>query len=114
MYPLSAGEANRIELGRLTTNVGRFTLRGESVATGNGQIVATQPKVFCYREESSNHIIVRSSEQSMVRCDVFTVDGRMSGQMRSESNEYRLPVGPGIYVVKVYFQDQTSAVVKVF
>ena len=114
MYPLSAGEANRIELGQLTTNVGRFTLRGESVATGNGQIVATQPKVFCYREESSNHIIVRSSEQPMVRCDVFTVDGRMSGQIRSESNEYRLPVGPGIYVVKVYFRDQTSAVVKVF
>ena len=114
IYPLSAGKENPIELGRLTTNIGRFSLSGKSVATGNGHIVATQPKVFCCREEGSNHIIVRSSEQLMVRCEVFTINGRMVGQMRSESNEYQLPVGQGIYVVKVYFQDKTSAVVKVF
>lgn len=111
---MSAGKENPIELGRLTTNIGRFSLSGKSVATGNGHIVATQPKVFCCREEGSNHIIVRSSEQLMVRCEVFTINGRMVGQMRSESNEYQLPVGQGIYVVKVYFQDKTSAVVKVF
>ena len=114
IYPLLAGRENPIELGRLTTNIGRFSLSGKSVATGNGHIVATQPKVFCCREEGSNHIVVRSSEQLMVRCEVFTINGRMAGQIRSESNEYQLPVGQGIYVVKVYFQDKTSAVVKVF
>lgn len=114
IYPLSAGKENKIELGRLATNIGRFSLRGESEATSNGQIVASQPKVFCYREENSNKVVVRSAEKNMVRCEVFTIDGKMSGQIRSESNEYRLPVGRGVYVVKVYFQDKTSAVMKVF
>lgn len=113
-YPLSAGEKNQIKLGQLTTNVGRFSLRGESMATSNGQIAATQPKVFCYREENGSDVIVRSSEQLMKTCEVFTADGRKAGLMRSESNEYRLPVGPGVYVLKIQFKDQTSAVVKVF
>ena len=114
IYPLSAGKENKIELGRLATNIGRFSLRGESEATSNGQIVASQPNVFCYREENSNKVVVRSAEKNMVRCEVFTIDGKMSGQIRSESNEYHLPVGRGVYVVKVYFQDKTSAVMKVF
>ena len=50
----------------------------------------------------------------MEACEVFTADGRKAGLMRSESNEYRLPVGPGVYVLKILLKDQTSAVVKVF
>ena len=44
----------------------------------------------------------------------FTIDGRMSGRVQSESAEYRLPIAKGAYVVKVYLRDGTSAVVKVF
>lgn len=114
VYPLSAGEKNQIELGRLTSNIGRFSLRGESATTGNGHIAATQPKVICSRDESGNEIVVRSADQLMVGCEVFTVSGRMAGMKRSTANEYQLPVGQGVYVIKVYFQDQTTAVVKVF
>lgn len=93
---------------------GRFCLKGESIATSNGVIAATQPKVFCYRDESGGQVIVRSTEGLMRRCDVFTIDGRMSGRVQSESAEYRLPIAKGAYVVKVYLRDGTSAVVKVF
>ena len=44
IHPLLAGKENKIELGRLTTNIGRFCLKGESIATSNGVIAATQPK----------------------------------------------------------------------
>lgn len=114
IHPLLAGKENKIELGRLTTNIGRFCLKGESIATSNGVIAATQPKVFCYRDESGGQVIVRSTEGLMRRCDVFTIDGRMSGRVQSESAEYRLPIAKGAYVVKVYLRDGTSAVVKVF
>ena len=114
IHPLLAGKENKIELGRLTTNIGRFCLKGESITTSNGVIAATQPKVFCYRDESGGQVIVRSTEGLMRRCDVFTIDGRMSGRVQSESAEYRLPIAKGAYVVKVYLRDGTSAVVKVF
>ena len=114
IYPLEAGEENKIELGRQTTHVGRFYLKGESAVTSNGVITATQPRVCCYREEGGNGVIVRSSGEPMVRCEVFTIDGRMTGLMRSESTEYRLPLSKGVHVIKVCFRDGTSSVVKVF
>ena len=112
-YPLLAGKENKIELGRLTTNVGRFCLKGESTPTSNGHIVATQPEVFCYREEGGGSVVVRSAHEPMVRCEVFAIDGRRTGLMQAESTEYRLPLAKGIHVVKVYFRDGISAVVKV-
>ena len=113
-YPLRAGVENRIELGRLTTNIGRFYLQGESAATSNGQITATQPKICCYREEGTNQVVVRSMGEPMTRCEVFTIDGKRSGRAQAESTEYRLPLAKGVYVIKVAFRDGTSAVVKVF
>ena len=113
IYPLLAGKENKIELGRLTTNVGRFCLKGEFTPTSNGHIAATQPEVFCYREEGGGSVVVRSAHEPMVRCEVFAIDGRRTGLMQAESTEYRLPLAKGIHVVKVYFRDGISAVVKV-
>ena len=111
--PLFAGQRNEIPLGRMTTNVGRFYLRGAS-ATSNQVITATQPKVACYSEEGSGRLIVRSLGDVMTRCEVYSVGGNMSGMSMMETYEYSLPVSPGVAVVKVYFRDGISSVFKVF
>lgn len=113
VYPLLAGQRNEIPLGRMTTNVGRFYLRGAS-ATSNQVITATQPKVACYSEEGSGRLIVRSLGDVMTRCEVYSVGGNMSGMSMMETYEYSLPVSPGVAVVKVYFRDGISSVFKVF
>lgn len=113
VYPLLAGQRNEIPLGRMTTNVGRFYLRGAS-ATSNQVITATQPKVTCYSEEGSGRLIVRSLGDVMTRCEVYSVGGNMSGMLMMETYEYSLPVSPGVAVVKVYFRDGISSVFKVF
>lgn len=52
-YALHSG-TNELELGRMLTNVGRFSLRG-SAPTGNEVISASQPRIYCFREEGGQH-----------------------------------------------------------
>ena len=96
-YALRSG-TNELNLGRMLTNVGRFSLRG-SAPTGNEVISASQPRIYCFREEGSNTLVVRSAEGMMARCEIYTLAGQLSGIASYETNEYRLPVPPGIKIV---------------
>lgn len=96
-YALRSG-TNELELGRMLTNIGRFSLRG-SVPTGNEVISASQPRIYCFREDGGNTLIVRSAEGMMARCEIYTLAGQLSGVASYETNEYRLPVPPGIKIV---------------
>ena len=110
-YPLEVG-LNEIELGRMTTNVGRFALRGD-LPTGNGVITASQPRIYCYREEGGT-LVVRSVEGLMTQCEVYTVAGQLLGMARHETNEYRLPVASGAKIIRVTFADGISSTIKTF
>ena len=112
-YPLMPGEETEIHVGRLTTNVGRFYLKGQS-ATGNETITATQPKLYCYREAGSQTLVVRSGEELMTRCEVYGMDGRLRHVGQFETDEYRFPAQKGVQIVKVYFKDGITSTVKVF
>ena len=110
-YPLEVG-LNEIELGRMTTNVGRFALRGD-LPTGNGVITASQPRIYCYREEGGT-LVVRSVEGLMTQCEVYTVAGQLLGMACHETNEYRLPVASGAKIIRVTFADGISSTIKTF
>ena len=110
-YPLEVG-LNEIELGRMTTNVGRFALRGD-LPTGNGVITTSQPRIYCYREEGGT-LVVRSVEGLMTQCEVYTVAGQLLGMARHETNEYRLPVASGAKIIRVTFADGISSTIKTF
>lgn len=110
-YPLEAG-LNEIELGRMTTNIGRFALRGD-LPTGNRVITASQPRIYCYREEGGT-LVVRSVEGLMTQCEVYTVAGQLLGMARHETNEYRLPVASGAKIIRVTFADGISSTIKTF
>lgn len=112
-YPLMPGEETEIHVGRLTTNVGRFYLKGQS-ATGNETITATQPKLYCYREAGSHTLVVRSGSEMMTRCEVYGMDGRLRHIGQFETDEYRFPAQAGVQIVKVYFKDGITSTVKVF
>ena len=111
-YALHSG-TNELELGRMLTNVGRFSLRG-SVPTGNEVISASQPRIYCFREEGGNTLVVRSAEGMMARCEIYTLAGQLSGVASYETNEYRLPVPPGIKIVKVHFTDGITSTIKTY
>ena len=96
-YALRSG-TNELNLGRMLTNVGRFSLRG-SAPTGNEVISASQPRIYCFREEGGNTLIVRSAEGMMARYEIYTLAGQLSGIASYETNEYRLPMPPGIKIV---------------
>lgn len=96
-YALRSG-TNELELGRMLTNIGRFSLRG-SAPTGNEVISASQPRIYCFREEGGNTLVVRSAEGMMARCEIYTLAGQLSGVASYETNEYHLPVPPGIKIV---------------
>lgn len=96
-YALRSG-TNELELGRMLTNIGRFSLRG-SAPTGNEVISASQPRIYCFREEGGNTLVIRSAEGMMARCEIYTLAGQLSGVASYETNEYRLPVPPGIKIV---------------
>lgn len=96
-YALHSG-TNELELGRMLTNIGRFSLRG-SAPTGNEVVSASQPHIYCFREEGGNTLVVRSAEGMMARCEIYTLAGQLSGVASYETNEYRLPVPPGIKIV---------------
>ena len=110
-YPLRAG-TNEFPLGRMLTNEGRFSLHGDS-PTGNETITASQPRVYCFREEG-NMLVVRSEAGMMARCEVYAPSGQLSGMARYETNEYRLPVAPGAKIVRVYFTDGVTSTIKTF
>ena len=110
-YPLRAG-TNEFPLGRMLTNVGRFSLHGDS-PTGNETITASQPRVYCFREEG-NMLVVRSEAGMMARCEVYAPSGQLSGMARYETNEFRLPVAPGAKIVRVYFKDGVTSTIKTF
>lgn len=111
-YALHSG-TNELELGRMLTNVGRFSLRG-SAPTGNEVISASQPRIYCFREEGGNTLVVRSAEGMMARCEIYTLAGQLSGVASYETNEYRLPVPPGIKIVKVHFTDGITSTIKTY
>ena len=96
----------------MTTNVGRFALRGD-LPTGNGVITASQPRIYCYREEGGT-LVVRSVEGLMTQCEVYTVAGQLLGMARHETNEYRLPVASGAKIIRVTFADGISSTIKTF
>lgn len=96
-YALHSG-TNELNLGRMLTNIGRFSLRG-SAPTGNEVISASQPRIYCFREEGGNTLVVRSAEGMMARCEIYTLAGQLSGVASYKTNEYRLPVPPGIKIV---------------
>lgn len=108
-WPLEAGE-NRLDLGRLTTNVGRFCLRGAS-AVANETVRAVPAKIYVSRGESGE-LIVRSAEGIMKRCETFTVDGKRVSIARYESDVYRLPTVKGIMLVTVYLLDGRTETLK--
>ena len=112
-YPLMPGEETEIHVGRLTTNVGRFYLKGQS-ATGNETITATQPRLYCYREAGSHTLVVRSGSEMMTRCEVYGMDGRLRHIGQFETDEYRFPAQEGVQIVKAYFKDGITSTVKVF
>ena len=111
-YALHSG-TNELELGRMLTNIGRFSLRG-SAPTGNEVISASQPRIYCFREEGGNTLVVRSAEGMMARCEIYTLAGQLSGVASYETNEYRLPVPPGIKIVKVHFTDGITSTIKTY
>lgn len=111
-YALHSG-TNELELGRMLTNIGRFSLRS-SAPTGNEVISASQPRIYCFREEGGNTLVVRSAEGMMARCEIYTLAGQLSGVASYETNEYRLPVPPGIKIIKVHFTDGITSTIKTY
>lgn len=111
-YPLDGGRENVVRLGKLTTNVGRFYLKGAS-PTANEGITASPAKVYAYREAGSDRVVVRSSSETMCRCELFNESGKLGGLARFESDEYHLPSVRGINIIKIYFKDGRSETLKI-
>lgn len=111
-YPLNGGRENVVCLGKLSTNVGRFYLKGASPVANEG-ITASPAKVYAYWERGSNRLVVRSPEEPMSRCELFAESGQLSSLAQFESDEYRLPAVAGVNFIRVYFLDGRSEVLKV-
>ena len=112
VYALQPGKENELQLGRMTTNVGRFYLKGASL-TGNEVISASQPKISCYMESGSGKLKVRSYDGIMERCEVYSIDGSLRSVANFDSDEYSFPAYKGVNVVKVCFKDGIQTVRKV-
>lgn len=112
VYALRPGKENELRLGRMTTNVGRFYLKGASL-TGNEVISASQPKISCYMESGSGKLKVRSYDGIMERCEVYSIDGSLRSVANFDSDEYSFPAYKGVNVVKVCFKDGIQTVRKV-
>ena len=65
----------KIDLGTLSTNIGRFYLTNGTV-TANESDISTENKVYCYRE-GTNQVIIRSTAVVMTRCEIYTVKGQL-------------------------------------
>ena len=112
VYALQPGKENELQLGRMTTNVGRFYLKGES-PTGNEVISASQPRISCYMEPESGKLTVHSYDGVMERCEVYSIDGSLRSVAKFDSDEYSFPAYKGVNVVKVCFKDGIQTVRKV-
>ncbi len=112
VYALQPGKENELQLGRMTTNVGRFYLKGES-PTGNEVISASQPRISCYMEPGSGKLTVHSYDGVMERCEVYSIDGSLRSVAKFDSDEYSFPAYKGVNVVKVCFKDGIQTVRKV-
>lgn len=112
VYALQPGKENELQLGRMTTNVGRFYLKGES-PTGNEVISASQPRISCYMEPGSGKLTVHSYDGIMERCEVYSIDGSLRTVAKFDSDEYSFPAYKGVNVVKVCFKDGVQTVRKV-
>lgn len=112
VYALQPGKENELQLGRMTTNVGRFYLKGES-PTGNEVISASQPRISCYMEPGSGKLTVHSYDGIMERCEVYSIDGSLRSVAKFDSDEYSFPAYKGVNVVKVCFKDGIQTVRKV-
>lgn len=100
----------KIDLGTLSTNIGRFYLTNGTV-TANESDISTENKVYCYRE-GTNQVIIRSTAVVMTRCEIYTVKGQLIDSVSYPADEYQLRLSPGINLIKVYIQDETPQILK--
>lgn len=108
-YPLDSTTA--IDLGLLSTNIGRFFLKNET-ATGNENMELPDNRIYCSRVDASELVIVRSTIAKMSGCEVYSITGERIDQATSAATEYRLRLVPGVNLIKVSLSDGTSQVFK--
>lgn len=89
-----------------------FLLKGAS-PTANEGITASPAKVYAYREAGSDRLVVRSSSETMCRCELFNESGKLGGLARFESDEYHLSAVRGVNIIKIYFKDGRSETLKI-
>lgn len=108
-YPLD-NATTTIDLGELSTNIGRFYLKNET-ATGNEAIGASGNTVYCTRL-AAEQVLVRSTVGNMVRCEVYSAAGSRVDEVAGEASEYRLRLVQGVNIIKVYMPDGKTQVFK--
>lgn len=107
VYPLFSGKTNEIELGHLTTNIGRFYLKGQVEISIPDAADDGRHRAVCYWDAGGTRMVVQSEGELMNRCEVFSVDGRMVAQTASVATAYSFSLKEGLYVVKILFDDGT-------
>lgn len=108
-YPLD-NPSTTIDLGVLSTNIGRFYLKNET-ATGNEAIEASGNTVYCTRQ-AAEQALVRSTAGNMARCEVYSATGSRVDEVVGEASEYHLRLVPGVNIIKVYMPDGKTQVFK--
>lgn len=108
-YPLDSTAA--IDLGLLSTNIGRFFLKNE-VATGNEFPELSGNRIYCSRMDASEQVVVRSTTEQMSRCEVYSITGERIDRAAYAASEYRLRLTQGVNLIKVGLPDGTSQVFK--
>lgn len=104
-------EETVISLGRLTTNVGRFFLvKGNSLE--DNAFNDYDDWCYCFRE-SEDCIVVRSKNNVMNRCEVYSENGMLVDLASKESKEFRLNPTSGINILKVYMEGREPKVLKI-
>lgn len=99
-----------IDLGVLSTNIGRFYLKNET-ATGNDEIEMSGDKIYCTRL-GAEQVVVRSTTGDMVCCEVYSAAGIRIDEANKEASEYRLRLAPGVNIIKVYIPGGNTQVFK--
>ena len=108
-YSLDTPETT-IVLGNLSTNVGRFYLRKETM-TNSENGISDENRIFCYKE-GTDEVVVRATSATMTRCEVYHVSGRLVDSVSYPATEYRLRLSPGINLIKVYIDEKVPWVLK--
>ena len=104
-------EETVVSLGRLTTNVGRFFLvKGNSLE--NNAFNDYDDWCYCFRE-STDCIVVRSKNNVMNRCEVYSENGTLVDLESKESKEFRLNPTCGINILKVYMEGREPKILKI-